>query len=70
MNAPFRAPGLREPFSAYICDDDTLDIVRPIASEMGWQIEKCYKGGLRNAVQSLSIAASPNIFAFIGGLLD
>lgn len=61
MNAPFRTPGLRDPFSAYICDDDTLDIVRPIASEMGWQIEKCYKGGLRNAVQSLSIAASPNI---------
>lgn len=61
MNAPFRAPGLREPFSAYICDDDTLDIVRPIVSEMGWQIEKCYKGGLRNAVQSLSVAASPNV---------
>lgn len=61
MNAPFRAPGLREPFSAYICDDDTLDIVRPIVSEMGWQVEKCYKGGLRNAVQSLSVAASPNI---------
>ena len=61
MNAPFRAPGLREPFSAYICDDDTLDIVRPIVAEMGWQIEKCHKGGLRNAVQSLSVTASPNV---------
>jgi pilus assembly protein CpaE len=28
---------------------------------MGWQPEKCNKGGLRNAVQSLSITASPNI---------
>jgi pilus assembly protein CpaE len=28
---------------------------------MGWQPEKCNKGGLRNAVQSLSIAASPAI---------
>jgi pilus assembly protein CpaE len=28
---------------------------------MGWQTEKCNKGGLRNAVQSLSITASPNI---------
>jgi pilus assembly protein CpaE len=28
---------------------------------MGWQPEKCNKGGLRNAVQSLSISASPNI---------
>ena len=61
MNAPFRTPGLREPFSAYICDDDTLDLIRPIVSEMGWQVEKCYKGGLRNAVQSLSVSASPNI---------
>lgn len=61
MNAPFKNPSLREPFSAYVCDDDTLDIVRPIVAEMGWQIEKCYKGGLRNAVQSLSVSASPNI---------
>ena len=28
---------------------------------MGWQIEKINKGGLRNAVQSLSVSASPNI---------
>ncbi len=61
MNAPFKAAGLRDQFSAYVCDEDTLDVVRPIAAEMGWQVEKCYKGGLRNAVQSLSISASPNI---------
>lgn len=61
MNAPFKASGLRDPFAAYVCDEDTLDVLRPIAAEMGWQIEKCYKGGLRNAVQSLSISASPNI---------
>ena len=51
----------KDPFAAYICDDATLEIVRPVAVEMGWQPEKCNKGGLRNAVQSLSIAASPNI---------
>jgi pilus assembly protein CpaE len=28
---------------------------------MGWQPEKCNKGGLRNAVQSLSVSASPAI---------
>ncbi len=61
MNAPFKSAGLRDQFSAYVCDDDTLDVIRPIAAEMGWQVEKCYKGGLRNAVQSLSISASPNI---------
>src|SRR5690606_3722436 len=28
---------------------------------MGWPIEKCNKGGLRNAVQTLSVSASPNV---------
>jgi pilus assembly protein CpaE len=36
-------------------------VLRPVVIEMGWQPEKCNKGGLRNAVQSLSIAASPAI---------
>ena len=53
--------GNREPFSAYICDEAALDALRPVVIEMGWQPEKCNKGGLRNAIQSLSIAASPAI---------
>ncbi|MBK6414870.1 pilus assembly protein CpaE [Sphingopyxis sp.] len=61
MNAPFKSAGLRDPFSAYVCDDDTLELIRAAASDMGWPIEKCNKGGLRNAVQSLSVSASPNI---------
>ncbi|PZQ23102.1 MAG: pilus assembly protein CpaE [Sphingopyxis macrogoltabida] len=61
MNAPFKAAGLREPFNAFVCDDDTLELIRVAAADMGWPIEKCNKGGLRNAVQSLSVSASPNI---------
>ena len=63
MNAPWKAgmPGNRDPFAAFICDDAALDVLRPVVVEMGWQPEKCNKGGLRNAVQSLSITASPNI---------
>ena len=61
MNAPFKMAGLRDPFNAFVCDDDTLDLIRAAASDMGWPIEKCNKGGLRNAVQSLSVSASPNI---------
>ena len=61
MNAPFKAAGLREPFNAFVCDDDTLELIRAAANDMGWPIEKCNKGGLRNAVQSLSVSASPNI---------
>jgi len=63
MNAPWK-PGSsngRDPFAAYVCDDDTLDLLRPVVEEMGWAVDKCHKGGLRNAVQSLSVAASPNI---------
>jgi pilus assembly protein CpaE len=63
MNAPWKSggPGGRDQFAAYMCDEASLDVLRPIALEMGWQPEKCNKGGLRNAVQSLSISASPNI---------
>ena len=63
MNSPFKsgAMGNRDPFSAFICDEAALDVLRPVVIEMGWQPEKCNKGGLRNAVQSLSIAASPAI---------
>ena len=63
MNAPWKTggPGGRDQFAAFLCDEASLDVLRPIAIEMGWQPEKCHKGGLRNAVQSLSISASPNI---------
>jgi pilus assembly protein CpaE len=64
MNAPFnpsRGAALRDPFMAFVCDDATAEILRPIAVEHGWAPEKVNKGGLRNAVQSLSVSASPNI---------
>ena len=63
MNAPWK-PGSangREPFAAFVCDDDTLEMLRSVAEEMGWSVDKCSKGGLRNAVQTLSVSASPNI---------
>src|SRR6478672_9010545 len=63
MNAPFSGGrvGQREPFVAFVCDETTAEIVRPVAVEMGWMPEKVNKGGLRNAVQSLSVSASPQI---------
>ncbi|WP_188236919.1 pilus assembly protein CpaE [Sphingopyxis sp. LK2115] len=61
MNAHFRSATQRDPFNAFVCDDDTLELIRVAASDMGWPMEKCNKGGLRNAVQSLSVSASPNI---------
>ncbi len=63
MNAPFnpRSAGLRDPFAAFVCDDMTVDALRPLAIEMGWPPEKIHKGGLRNAVQTLAVSASPHI---------
>jgi pilus assembly protein CpaE len=64
MNAPFhaiRGTSLRDPFTAFVCDEATAEMLRPIAVEHGWAPEKVNKGGLRNAVQSLSVSASPNI---------
>ena len=62
MNAPWKSgTGGRDPYAAFICDEASLDVLRPVAVEMGWAPEKCNKGGLRNAVQALSISASPNI---------
>jgi len=63
MNAPFNARGasLRDPFTAYVCDEETAELLRGVAVEHGWSPEKVNKGGLGNAVQSLSVSASPNV---------
>ncbi|MCP3730143.1 pilus assembly protein CpaE [Sphingomonas sp. MG17] len=63
MNAPFNPPRAahREPFIAFVCDETTAEALRPIAIEQGWNPEKVNKGGLRNAVQTLSVSASPNV---------
>ncbi len=56
-----RAGALRDPFTAFVCDEATAEMLRPIAVEHGWSPEKVNKGGLRNAVQTLSVSASPCI---------
>ena len=62
MNAPFAPPGRpREPFAAWLCDDTAIDALRPVVAEFGWPPERCRAGGLRGAIQALSITASPAI---------
>jgi hypothetical protein len=39
MNAPFnhgRPGNLRDPFAAFVCDEETAELLRPIAVEHGW----------------------------------
>ncbi len=63
MNAPWKPSSIahRDPFTAYVCDETTAETLRPIATELGWSVDKIHKGGLRNAIQSLSVSASPQI---------
>jgi pilus assembly protein CpaE len=65
MNAPWKASGSgsgsRDPFAAFVCDDITADTMRAIVGDMGLSTDKVAKGGLRNAIQSLSVSASPQI---------
>lgn len=63
MNAPFNAGRIvaRDPFVGFVCDETTADALRPIVSDHGWPLEKLHKGGLRSAVQTLSVSASPHI---------
>lgn len=63
MNAPWK-PGANQSgdsFAAYVCDEGTLDVMRPLAADFGWAPEKCIRGGLRSAVQALSVSSSPSI---------
>ena len=56
-----RAPSGRDMFSGYVCDDAALDVLHQVVASLGWRIDACHKGGLRGALQALSVAASPAI---------
>lgn len=63
MNAPWKhgTTGPKDPFAAFVCDDTTVEALRAVAAELGWSVDKVNKGGLRNAVQTLSVSASPQV---------
>ena len=63
MNAPWKpgGTGTRTPFLAFACDDASVEQLRPIAAELGWPVDNVYKGGVRNAVQTLSVTSSPHV---------
>ena len=61
MNAPFHHRGVRDPFSAFLSDLDTEDVVRATALSFGWPLERINNGGIHYAVQSLAVSQSPSI---------
>jgi pilus assembly protein CpaE len=67
MNAPWSSSqragsnAAREPFMAFLCDDKTIDTMKATLPEFNWTPDKVFKGGMRNAIQTLSVSASPQI---------
>jgi len=49
----------REAFGAYVCDAETGSLIESLAREHGWPPERIHKGGIANAVRSLSVMRSP-----------
>jgi pilus assembly protein CpaE len=60
MNAPFNPNlALRDPFSAFLSDGESDQVVRNVAGGLGWPLERVHDGGIRYAVQTLAVSASP-----------
>jgi pilus assembly protein CpaE len=67
MNAPAFMTGKtadgddREPFAAYLSDEQTTTALTQVIEEHGWNASRIQAGGIANAVRSLSVTASPHI---------
>jgi pilus assembly protein CpaE len=61
MNKRMGADSNRDPYAAFVSDDGTASTLRMVAAEMGWPADRINKGGVRNAVQTLGVSASPSI---------
>jgi pilus assembly protein CpaE len=62
MNAPFNPHlGLRDPFSAFLSDEESDIVVRNVVDGMDWPQERIHDGGIRYAVQTLAVSPSPSL---------
>jgi pilus assembly protein CpaE len=59
MNAPWKPGAPRDSFAAYVCDDASLDVLRPLVADFGWAPEKCTRGGAARCRRS--VTSSPAI---------
>ncbi len=50
----------RETFAAYLCDQETLDMLAPCVKERGWSPERIQMGGIANAIRAVSVLPSPH----------
>jgi pilus assembly protein CpaE len=62
MNAPFNPHlALRDPFSAFLSDEESGQVVRNVVANEGWPLERIHDGGISYAVQTLAVSPSPNM---------
>lgn len=62
MNAPFNPRGAtRDPFSAFLGDAMSEEAARAVALSLGWPAERIHDGGVRYAIESLAVSASPAV---------
>jgi len=51
----------REPFAAFVVDDQTASIITPIIEEYGWPRKRVQKGTLESAIRALGIMEPPKL---------
>ncbi|NIJ06999.1 pilus assembly protein CpaE [Sphingomonas vulcanisoli] len=62
MNAPFSGRVQpRDPFSAFLSDHESENASRGVAGTLGWPAERIHNGGIRYAIQTLAVTASPSV---------
>lgn len=62
MNAPFHPKiGQNDAFSAFLGDAESQDSARTAAIALGWPADRIQTGGIKYAVETLAITASPNV---------
>lgn len=49
----------RDVFGAYVCGDDTKELMAQVVGEFSWPEDKVQSGGIANAIRSLTVMMSP-----------
>lgn len=62
--ADLNIPGVdddREPFVAFLADDESASVISPIVEEYGWQKKRVQKGTVESATRSLGVMDPPKL---------
>jgi pilus assembly protein CpaE len=49
----------RQVFGAWLLDQETIDVVKPVIAERGWPTDRIQEGGIDAAVRALAVSTSP-----------